>query len=218
VADVPLARAALDRAAAALPHHDPHLDWWRAETLLANWELESARRAWAVVARRERTGDAYARLALAEDACGRTLAADRAHELAHEAEPESFPLPARLADADFDAVVEGALDELRARYPHYLDNVVVVREPMPFLELIDPDDPGATPPDLLGLFVGPTTHELAEDWGAELPPSIYLFQRNLERIARDRDELAKEIRTTLFHEVGHLLGLDEDEVEALGLG
>ena len=51
-----------------------------------------------------------------------------------------------------------------------------------------------------------------------MPPSIYLFQRNLERYARDSEHLRLEIRTTLYHEVAHLLGYDEDEVDAMGLG
>jgi len=95
--------------------------------------------------------------------------------------------------------------------------VRVVREPVPFRELVDPRDPSATPPDILGLFVGPTIHDLAEDFPAQLPPSIYLFQRNLERMARDEEHLTEEIRVTLFHEIGHLLGLDEDGVAELGL-
>ena len=59
-----------------------------------------------------------------------------------------------------------------------------------------------------GGAVDPVTH---------LPASIVLFQRNLERFARDREELAEEIRVTLVHEVGHFLGLDEDELYERGL-
>ena len=50
------------------------------------------------------------------------------------------------------------------------------------------------------------------------PNYIYLFQRNLERIARDREDLIEQITITLHHELGHYLGLDEDEVEDMGLG
>jgi predicted Zn-dependent protease with MMP-like domain len=52
---------------------------------------------------------------------------------------------------------------------------------------------------------------------SQLPPSIVLFQRNLERFVRSRAELAEEIRVTLVHEVGHYLGLDEDELYERGL-
>jgi predicted Zn-dependent protease with MMP-like domain len=75
-----------------------------------------------------------------------------------------------------------------------------------------------TPPDILGLFAGPT---LAERGGApspDLPPTIFLFQRNLERASRSRAELRDEIRTTLYHELGHALGFDEEGVDELGLG
>jgi predicted Zn-dependent protease with MMP-like domain len=117
----------------------------------------------------------------------------------------------------FDRIVEDALASLAPPFAERVRAIRVVREPVPFRELVDPRDPSSTPPDILGLFVGPTIHDLAEDFPAQLPPSIYLFQRNLERMARDEEHLAEEIRVTLFHEIGHLLGLDEDGVAALGL-
>ncbi|HSM92939.1 MAG TPA: metallopeptidase family protein, partial [Anaeromyxobacteraceae bacterium] len=44
-----------------------------------------------------------------------------------------------------------------------------------------------------------------------------LYERNLERATRTRDELVEEIRVTLIHEVGHFLGLDEDQLWERGL-
>ena len=41
--------------------------------------------------------------------------------------------------------------------------------------------------------------------------------RNLARRSADREELIEQLRITLFHEVGHFLGLDEDDLEARGL-
>ena len=77
---------------------------------------------------------------------------------------------------------------------------------------------GETPADLLGLFVGtPLVDRSIENTG-EMPPTVFLFQRNLERAARDEAELEREIRITLFHELGHALGFDEDGVEEMGLG
>ncbi len=88
---------------------------------------------------------------------------------------------------------------------------------MPFAELGQSSQVDSVPPDVLGLFVGPNIHDLAEGASGELPPTIYLFQRNLERMASSVEDLGVEIRVTLFHEIGHLLGLDEDEVAAIGL-
>lgn len=47
---------------------------------------------------------------------------------------------------------------------------------------------------------------------------IYLFKRNLEREANDREDLAEQIRVTLLHEVGHYLGLEEDDLDDAGYG
>jgi predicted Zn-dependent protease with MMP-like domain len=54
--------------------------------------------------------------------------------------------------------------------------------------------------------------------GGELPPTIHLFRRNLERIATDADDLAEQITITLYHELGHYLGMEEDELEELDFG
>lgn len=50
-----------------------------------------------------------------------------------------------------------------------------------------------------------------------LPDRIYLFRGPLVEDFPDRDELVDEIRVTLFHELGHMIGLDEDDMEERGL-
>ena len=47
---------------------------------------------------------------------------------------------------------------------------------------------------------------------------ILLFKRNLEKVAQSRSELIEQIQTTVKHEIGHYLGLDEDDLDRLGLG
>ncbi|MDP6935134.1 MAG: metallopeptidase family protein, partial [Myxococcota bacterium] len=36
--------------------------------------------------------------------------------------------------------------------------------------------------------------------------------------AHDREELVEQLRITLFHEIGHFLGLTEEDLENRGLG
>jgi predicted Zn-dependent protease with MMP-like domain len=72
-------------------------------------------------------------------------------------------------------------------------------------------------PDTLGLFVGP---EFAfEESAAEpLPPQIILFLDNLwDQAEADEECFRQEVRTTLLHELGHYLGLDEDDLFERGL-
>lgn len=50
-----------------------------------------------------------------------------------------------------------------------------------------------------------------------LPDRIYLFRGPLIEDFPDRDDLIDEIRVTLFHELGHMIGLDEDDLESRGI-
>jgi predicted Zn-dependent protease with MMP-like domain len=69
--------------------------------------------------------------------------------------------------------------------------------------------------DTLGLFTGP---EFADEGNEPLPPQIILFLENIWDAAETNKQLfCEEVRTTFLHELGHYLGLDEDELTARGL-
>ena len=69
--------------------------------------------------------------------------------------------------------------------------------------------------DALGLFTGP---EFAEEVNEPLPPQIILFLENIWDAVESNEKLfCEEVRTTFLHELGHYLGLDEDELTARGL-
>jgi predicted Zn-dependent protease with MMP-like domain len=70
-------------------------------------------------------------------------------------------------------------------------------------------------PDTLGLFTGP---EFADEGNVPLPPQIILFLKNLWDFAEGSEEIfCEEVRTTFLHELGHYLGLDENELTKRGL-
>ena len=72
-------------------------------------------------------------------------------------------------------------------------------------------------PDTLGLFIGPEFSE-EENCAVPLPPQIILFLENLwEFSEQDEAIFREEVRTTLLHELGHYLGLDEDDLFERGL-
>lgn len=69
--------------------------------------------------------------------------------------------------------------------------------------------------DTLGLFTGA---EFADSGGMVLPPQIILFLENLWEFAEgDEKVFCEEVRTTFLHELGHFLGLDEDDLIERGL-
>jgi predicted Zn-dependent protease with MMP-like domain len=73
-----------------------------------------------------------------------------------------------------------------------------------------PDDP-----DLYGLYEGVPLPERG-DWAGSLPDRIRIFRRPLVESFPDPDELEREIRITVLHELAHYFGLDEDRLEDLG--
>ena len=69
--------------------------------------------------------------------------------------------------------------------------------------------------DTLGLFTGA---EFVEENDAPMPPQIVLFLQNIWDVAETNEKLFREeVRTTFLHEIGHYLGLDEDELTERGL-
>jgi len=140
------------------------------------------------------------------------------HESAARAiDPVAFAAPLELSEADFQTLVGESLRELAAAFRRKLDEVPVIVDDLPRREILAAEDP-PLPPDLLGLFVGRNLLERSHLDLPGVPEAIYLFRRNLLRCCADREELAREVRITVRHEVGHLLGLGEDDLEDLGLG
>lgn len=133
--------------------------------------------------------------------------------------PDKYSVPVRLTRAGFDAEVQRAVGQLPGEFRGCLDRVRVIVEDLPAVPeaQVGGGDAEALSPDMLGLFDGVPLPEGGD--GAETlgPASIYLYQRNLERLAHGKPALVQEIRVTLWHELGHYLGFDEEDMGRLGL-
>ncbi len=115
-----------------------------------------------------------------------------------------------LADQEACAVLAALPPDIQAK----VSDLVVTLDPFPLPgeEIEDGDDEA-----LLGLFVGPSFGESLESADPE-PSAIRLFVENLRAEAEDDPVLFRqEVRTTLLHEIGHYLGLDEDGLTQRGL-
>jgi len=214
------ARSALSRIAEAARAFPDDLDVW-AEEANALHELCRFEEAADVLSRllQEDPEDPWAHwlLGLCFERLGRAGAAERHLARAREIAPEEFTAGVSLSPDEFERVVEDALAELPEPVGKYLANVAVSVEDLPDVEELLSSDPPHSP-SILGIFRGsPIGHKASMDPWSHFPSSIALFQRNLERFARTREELLDEIRVTLLHEVGHFLGLDEEQLRELGL-
>lgn len=144
--------------------------------------------------------------------------ADRDLRRASLLDPIAFPWSVSLTDAMIEAVVEQAIRDLHPSIRAYLSQVSILLEEIPGLDTLLEFDPPAPPAEILGFFSGYSLQDRSiENPWSNLPSAIVLFRRNLERHASDPEHLVEELRITVFHEVGHFLGLDEEDLERRGL-
>ncbi len=107
--------------------------------------------------------------------------------------------------------IEATLAELPAPLQEQARNLPVTFERVPNTGL----QADGIELDTLGLFTGA---EFADSGGAVLPPQIILFLENLWDFAEgDEEVFTEEVHTTFLHELGHFLGLDEDDLTERGL-
>jgi predicted Zn-dependent protease with MMP-like domain/Flp pilus assembly protein TadD len=133
---------------------------------------------------------------------------------ANALDPEHYPLPVRVSEDFFGRAMEAALGNLPRSIREYIDNVPVLVEDFPSVELVQRE---SISPQILGVFIGvPRTQAVLTEQVPALD-RIILFKRNLEKVCVDREDLVDQIEVTIRHEIGHYLGLDEDDIERLGL-
>ena len=132
--------------------------------------------------------------------------------------PDKYPVPVRMTEGEFAREVRKAARKLPRQFRQGLDRVPVVVQEVPDDALALGPDREEVAPDILGLFDGVPLPETSQfDVPQVKPNTIYLFQRNLERAAKSRDDLIEQIRITLYHELAHYLGFEEEDMGDLGL-
>jgi tetratricopeptide (TPR) repeat protein len=153
-------------------------------------------------------------LGLVLERLGEAEEAERALARANSLDPDHYLLPLAMDETAFEGAAREAVDNAPRSIREALERVPLVIEDFPSEELIERD---GVSPQTLGVFIGvPRKEALASDQPRDLD-RVVLFKKNLEKICRDRAELLEQIETTVRHEVGHYLGLDEEALERLGL-
>ena len=122
-----------------------------------------------------------------------------------------------VAPLEFDAMVRLAIGRLPVQFRDALELVrVEVLDRPTALQLASV---GLAEDELLlGLYDGvPLTLRSVQDL-PHPPDVIYLFRHDLEDACETVEQLEEEVGITLFHELGHYFGFDEEELESLGYG
>lgn len=195
-------------SALAFDEHQPEALVERAVALFELLRFDDAARAFERARARQPNDPRTAwHAALLAERLGDEARAARLFDEASRRDPEAFPPALRLAPAAFDQLVRKEVEALDASMRARLATVDFRWEELPAIEDLSAGDPPLSPV-IVGLF-------RPEQDGA--PAAIRLYRRNLLRLVRSTDELRREIRTTLLHELGHLAGDDDAQLRDRGL-
>ncbi|MEK7096177.1 MAG: metallopeptidase family protein [Patescibacteria group bacterium] len=119
----------------------------------------------------------------------------------------------KITDKQFEDIVSQAIDSIPAPYIDRLENVAFIIEGLPTPE--QNKQLGLRCNSLLfGLYEGVP---LPQRQGTTklLPDKITLFKKPLKATSNDIVELTKNIKHTIWHEVGHYFGLNHARIHEI---
>lgn len=111
-----------------------------------------------------------------------------------------------ISREEFEDLVGEALDTIPPRLTKVMKNVVIVVE----------DDPPPQAGTLLGLYEGVPLTARGDTYSGFLPDRITIFRNTLRAICQTRDDLVREVRVTVVHEIAHHFGIGDERLHELG--
>ena len=119
-----------------------------------------------------------------------------------------------ITNQEFMRLVHQTYIDMPPNVAQRLDNVDVVVEEWPRTDL---QNLTSEDESLFGVYHGvPLTEREGGD--PMLPDLIVIYRQPILRSCSTRTEAEHEIKVTLWHEIGHYLGMSEDDLDRLGYG
>ena len=115
---------------------------------------------------------------------------------------ESDPLDSA---EQFEQYAQDALDSLPSDLRGRISNVEIVVEEEP---------PRGEP--LLGLYQGVPLTRRSSHYGGVLPDKISIYYRPLLRYYHTPEQLRRQVRKTVIHEIAHFFGISDERLRDLG--
>lgn len=117
-----------------------------------------------------------------------------------------------MTNAEFEKLAEEALKALPPFFLEKLSNVVLIVRAAPA-----PAQARRFGRGLMGLYEGVPLLERGQFYSGAMPDKITLFRKNIEAECRTPEEMEKEVRHVVMHEIAHHFGITDAELKAKGL-
>ena len=115
----------------------------------------------------------------------------------------------------FRRLVALALDSIPEELANRMENVEIIARSRPTPEELHAA--GIGPRGLLlGLYQGQPLTVRSSYYGSTLPDRIFIFQEPIEAVCRDDEEVVRQIRKTVLHEIAHHFGIDDERLHEIG--
>lgn len=122
-------------------------------------------------------------------------------------------VPAHTPQEEFETMVQDAFARLPEKFRALVKNVAILTEDV-VSEKTRRELHLASNKELLGLYTGVPRTERHNDAPFGFPDTITLYRLPIEEHARELGKAMPDvIYETLWHEIGHHFGLDEDGVQ-----
>lgn len=120
--------------------------------------------------------------------------------------------PVEISEERFEDMVADVLESIPAELAEQLENIAVIVQDWPTEQQLN-----GRRGTLLGLYEGiDLTRRSPIGYAGVMPDRITIFRGPLCSLASDEDDLARRVRVTVLHEVGHYFGLSEARLHELG--
>jgi predicted Zn-dependent protease with MMP-like domain len=114
----------------------------------------------------------------------------------------------------FEKLVAEALDGLPSDFQEKIDNVEVVIEDWPSRQQLR--KMGVPHGDsLYGTYEGVPLTKRTSRYGLVMPDRITIYQRPIEACCRNEDEIRRQVRRVVLHEVAHYFGISDERLREL---
>lgn len=120
-----------------------------------------------------------------------------------------------MEDNEFDELIGKAIDDLPQEFKEKLENVSVISQDWPSIHQGQQQVKRGETGLLLGLYEGvPRTRRGNYGVGGTLPDKITIFKLPLLMVSKSIEELKKNVKNTVVHEIGHHFGMNEEEIRS----